>query len=89
MKALFVEDDARVAHMLLRRYAPHVSAEVVTTDRDARTRLDAAYPLVVFDMKLPDGNGLDLAVKWRKHWPSAELVVFTGHFGETLAPSTR
>ena len=46
----------------------------------ARNLLESnAYDLCLTDMKLPDGNGLDLVDWMQKHVPSIPVAVITAH----------
>jgi len=38
-----------------------------------------APDLVLIDLQLPDGNGLDLIPEIRKSWPDTTVIVMTGH----------
>lgn len=35
--------------------------------------------LAIIDLRLPDGDGVDLAVVWRRHWPDLKVLVLTMH----------
>lgn len=45
--------------------------------RQALTR--GAQDAVILDLKLPDGNGLDLLPAVKKKWPGAKVIILTGH----------
>ncbi|MGQ0614367.1 MAG: sigma-54-dependent transcriptional regulator [Planctomycetaceae bacterium] len=45
-----------------------------------RTRLAAPPPsLVLLDLHLPDGNGIDILPNVRAQWPETPIIVMTGH----------
>ena len=37
--------------------------------------------LVLLDLYLTDGNGLDLLPELRMHWPNTKVIILTGHPG--------
>lgn len=41
--------------------------------------------VVLLDVKLPDGYGLDLLPQIKKHWPDTEVIVLSGHGTVTMA----
>ena len=53
------------------------------TEADSKAALEKAFAqeqpdLVLLDVKLPDGNGLDLLPVIKKRWPETEVIVLTG-----------
>jgi DNA-binding response OmpR family regulator len=90
MKILYVEDDARDADLARRelaRHAPHIALEVVATLGQARAGLEASadYDLVLIDLRLPDGNGLELLVEIRQKALPLAVVILTGQGDEESA----
>jgi DNA-binding NtrC family response regulator len=85
-KMLFVEDDAAqltlVSLDLKRRGYEVVQAR---NKAEALKQLSTgAFELVLTDLKLPDGDGLDVLKAAKREQPEAEVVVVTGH-GSILA----
>lgn len=84
MNILYIEDDPRDADLTcraLKKTAPQSTLDVATTLRDARTRLNNAslpYDLVLTDMHLPDGDGLDFLGYIRAHKLPLAVVMITG-----------
>ncbi len=92
MKILYVEDDARDADLtlrMLRKRAPHLEFEVVSTFNKALARLERLpsepIDLVLTDMNLPDGNGLALLKHIRENSLPLAVVVITGMGDEETA----
>ena len=67
MKVLIVEDETRLGQFLRQGLSEHShTANLVGTCRDANDALvDTKYDLIVLDLSLPDGDGLDLVREWR------------------------
>ncbi|MBX3747928.1 MAG: PAS domain S-box protein [Verrucomicrobiae bacterium] len=81
MRILYVEDnpdDAELARHAVRTGDPAHRLEVVPTLARARARLAEARPpdVVLLDMSLPDGNGMELLGEIRdQRWPIAVVVL--------------
>jgi DNA-binding response OmpR family regulator len=76
---LIVDDDAELAPMLVELLAREGWAtHTVLTAGDAERALATHQPdLVLLDAMLPDGNGFDLARRWRMQHPALCLVMLT------------
>jgi PAS domain S-box-containing protein len=92
MRILYVEDDPRDADLtlrMLRRTAPDLQLESVSTIKDALARLDRLtsepLDLVLTDMHLPDGDGLFLLKHIRENSLPLAVVVVTGMGDEETA----
>ena len=78
---LLVEDEetlARNLHRFLQRegYEPRHASTI----REAAKAFDEFNPdLVLLDLGLPDGNGLDLLKDLRERNPASKVIVLTGH----------
>jgi DNA-binding NarL/FixJ family response regulator len=76
---LVVEDDESVRRVLTRGLKPHGDVESVGTFAAARLSLRARkYDALVVDVKLPDGDGLDLIEIARRKAPGISVLVVTG-----------
>jgi DNA-binding NtrC family response regulator len=78
---LLIEDEP-VVRSALRNQLVREGYEVEETDRIAPARERATGPspsLVLLDLQLPDGNGLDLLPDLRRAWPETPVIVMTGH----------
>src|SRR5258708_171858 len=67
MKVLIVEDEARLGQFLRQGLSEHAhTANWVQTCRDANNALaETGYDLIVLDLSLPDGDGIELVREWR------------------------
>ena len=83
LRVLYVEDDPRAADLarrVLARRAPHCVLTLVSTVQAALEKLMAApdFDLVLSDLHLPDGSGLDLLAQIRDHALPLAVVILTG-----------
>lgn len=85
MNILYLEDDTRDAELtrhVLKQTAPTFSLNIAVTLHDAFVQLGTQsippYDLVLADMRLPDGNGLDLLGHIRAHNLPLAVVMITG-----------
>ena len=86
---LLVEDEAAHAELIKRAFvlatATHVSLTVASTLQEARQRLaDTTPDLMICDLKLPDGNGIELIPGERETAPYPVLIM-TSHGDENIA----
>ncbi len=68
MKILIVEDQRRLGQFLKKGLAERsYTATWVQTCREARDALcETGYDVIILDLGLPDGDGLDLLQEWRR-----------------------
>ena len=85
LRVLYLEDnpvDADLTQRELARLAPEMVLEVVTTLGAALERLAPAcpppYDIVLADLSLPDGSGLELLAHIREHELPLAVVIITG-----------
>jgi DNA-binding response OmpR family regulator len=82
---LVVEDDPHLRGVIRRVLSQHgYVVRAVGTAADARAVGGAPPDLVVADIILPDGNGLDLVRELSARWPSAAVLFISGYTGEHL-----
>jgi DNA-binding response OmpR family regulator len=76
---LIVDDDHELSTMLVELLAREGwSTHTVPTAGDGERAVVARQPdVVLLDVMLPDGNGFDLARRWRAAYPSLGLVMLT------------
>ncbi|HKV08422.1 MAG TPA: response regulator transcription factor [Thermoanaerobaculia bacterium] len=79
MRLLLVEDEPLLARHLRQGLQEEAYAvDLAGSVREARERMeDAAYDLVVLDLMLPDGSGLDLLNLWRGEGMTAPVLILT------------
>ena len=92
MKILLVEDnplDIDLATRDLVRAIPGVQVDVATgvSEAVAALRLDAEFDVVLTDLRLPDGSGLDVVSHVRQANLPLAIVVLTGQGDEDTAVS--
>ncbi|HSE30865.1 MAG TPA: sigma 54-interacting transcriptional regulator [Pyrinomonadaceae bacterium] len=92
MRILYVEDDPRDADLTTRgleKTAPHFEIETVSTIKEAHARLErldsAPLELLLVDMYLSDGTGLDLLCYVRENKLPLAVVMVTGTGDEDTA----
>ena len=90
MRILYVEDDVRDAAQARRYLAqalPDAVLETVETLAAASERLSTAaeYDVLLLDLSLPDGSGLDLLAQVREEDRSLATIVLTGTGREEMA----
>ena len=89
-KILLLEDnitDAElVSHELKIRW-PVAELKVVGRVSEARNLLqnEPSFNVAIFDLKLPDGNGMDLLVELRKQNYQTPIIILTGEGSEEIA----
>jgi len=75
---LLVEDDDRIRQELVDGLGSGgFSVDVAKTVRGAESLLDDAYDLLVLDLGLPDGDGLDLCQALRERGRSLPVLILT------------
>lgn len=80
-RILLVEDDDALAHGI----ALALSAgerEIVTAESAAAARLrraERAFQLIILDVNLPDGSGLDLLREWRAQGDAVPVILLTAN----------
>lgn len=80
MEILFVEDHPIVVSGCRQLFADHAGVELydAATLADGRRILrDRALDVVVIDLHLPDGSGLDFIREIRRRRPQAKIIVFS------------
>jgi len=82
---LVVEDDPHLRGVIRRALASHgYAVRAVGNAADARAVVGSAPDLLLTDVVLPDGNGLDLAAELAVRWPGAKILFMSGYTGDHL-----
>jgi len=77
-KVLHVEDDADIARILSTLLEGVAEVDVAATLKQAHVCLDQnEYALVILDIGLPDGSGLDLLPRLGQLQPPIPILVFS------------
>jgi DNA-binding NtrC family response regulator len=85
IKVLVIDDDNLICWALKRNFSGlGVPTQVVENSADALSELRRnQHDIVFLDIRLPDGNGIDLLPEIRKISPDAQIIVMSGDAGET------
>ena len=81
-RVLVVDDDATIVAVLesLLRSQPGVDVTGVTSVTDAREQVKGqSFDMVITDMHLEDGNGIDLMTTVQAHAPGTAVILMTGY----------
>ncbi len=78
---LVIDDEESILKLLSRELASAERAvDTADSARIARERLSKKrYDVIISDIRLPDGDGLDLLVEFRGLYPDVEVILITGH----------
>jgi DNA-binding NtrC family response regulator len=80
-KVMVVDDDQNI--QLLLRTLLEAEGHEVTTASDAaglQIAFDGQQPdVLLLDLQLPDGHGLELLPTAKRQWPDTEVIIFTGN----------
>lgn len=82
MRALVVDDESSLRTALF-RILDRQGFQVVTANakREAEALItpETHYDLALIDLRLPDGDGLELMTKLRQTHPACQVIILTGH----------
>lgn len=81
-KILLLEDnsfDADLVSRELNKYWPDVALKVVNRISEARALItdDSVFDIAIFDLKLPDGNGMELLTELRSKAFQIPIIIYT------------
>lgn len=90
MKILLLEDNPLDADLVVRAIKnrwPHVDLQLANRLSDASNLLKDEQPfdIALFDLNLPDGNGIDLLVDLRSAYSNLPIIIFTSVGSEEIA----
>jgi len=80
-RVLVIDDEESILKLLHRELStPERIVDTAPTAGIGREMLrQARYDVVVSDIRLPDGDGLDMLVEFKGLYPDVEVVLITGH----------
>ncbi len=79
MKILLVEDDLLLSDSVVHALETDYSLEQVYTVKEALIKLQmSVYDLILLDLILPDGTGMDICTKIRQHYDQLPILILTG-----------
>ncbi len=79
-RALVIDDEEVIQDVIKRALQRHgISIREATSLQEARERLTQDYDLVFLDLRLPDGNGLDVLPLIRERLPYTPVIVLTAY----------
>jgi DNA-binding response OmpR family regulator len=80
VRILHVEDDPDLQRVVAAIVARDAEVEAAATLAEARNRLaEASFDLVILDLALPDGSGMDLLPLLGSLTPSTPVLIFSAH----------
>jgi len=80
-RIMVVDDDLNMRELMVTLLESE-SYEVIPAESAAAAQAAFEGPqpdVVLLDLQLPDGHGLDLLPVIRKQWPETEVIVLTGN----------
>jgi CheY-like chemotaxis protein len=80
LRIVLVEDHAQTRNVLTRllEKAGHTVVRA-TSVSDARSRMREQPDMLISDIGLPDGSGLEVANDARKRWPGLRCIALSGY----------
>ena len=84
MAAILLVDDeasARATMALLLRKRGHLVSEAADVGAAVKALADAVFEVVVTDLRMPDGDGLDVLRAAKAHCPDADVILLTAYAG--------
>src|SRR6188508_2199925 len=76
-RVMLIEDDRHVRRSVAAMFRDVAEIVAYETLGDAAPYLADPWDGMIFDHRLPDGDGLDLAIRIRTENPRAKIVLFT------------
>jgi DNA-binding NtrC family response regulator len=92
-RILIVDDEASLRTALFRaldRKGYQVITSATAKEAETVSQMDKALDLAIVDLRLPDGDGIELMSKLRALHPNIQVIILTGHASiETAVDATR
>jgi DNA-binding NtrC family response regulator len=83
-KLLLVDDERDILEFLVRVFRD-CDSETALNAQSALEALRKPFDVLVTDIKMPGGSGLNLIETAKTNWPDISIVVITGHYQEMPA----
>jgi DNA-binding response OmpR family regulator len=79
-RILVIDDDPQIREMLRELFRIAKYEVLVAPDGDAALRLHRANPadLIVTDIVMPEKEGLETILGFRRHFPAARIIAISG-----------
>ncbi len=85
-KVLIVDDEKDLRDLVAAVLEDQCDVAQANSGAALQKNLSGDAPdVVLLDVVLKDGNGLDLIPKIKKHWPETEVIILSGHGTITMA----
>src|SRR5713101_9948846 len=84
MAAILLVDDeasARLTLALLLKQRGHQVTQAEGVKTAARALTETVFDMVVTDLRMPDGDGLEVLRTTKQHCPEAEVILLTAYAG--------
>jgi two-component system alkaline phosphatase synthesis response regulator PhoP len=83
-KILFIEDDPEIVKLLNLYFDPEVYELSVCGDKAKAMEMipESRYQLIILDISLPDGSGLEICREIRRHDKATPIMMLTSHSEE-------
>lgn len=92
-RILIIDDEASLRTALFRtldRKGYQVITSATAKEAESISQSDKALDLAIVDLRLPDGDGIELMAKLRQLHPNIQVIILTGHGSiETAVEATR
>lgn len=84
MRVLVIEDDPDYAELVKRFLSATIEEKNISIFYTLREAIlsDGKFCVILADLMLPDGNGIDVITRLRERWPHVPIVAMTGMMGQ-------
>jgi DNA-binding NtrC family response regulator len=84
-KLLLVDDERDILEFLVRVFRDCDSETALNAQSALEALQKQQFDVLVTDIKMPGGSGLNLIETAKTNWPDISIVVITGHYQEMPA----
>jgi DNA-binding NtrC family response regulator len=84
-KLLIVDDEQDILELLVRVFRDCDCATALNAQSALEALQKQQFDVLVTDIKMPGGSGLNLIETAKTNWPDISIVVITGHYQEMPA----